>query len=306
MIIKTEKKDGITIYYVDKDYDDDALKKVMNKKLKRNQIKTIIDHDADVYTADEKLLLRFRKNKLNKTKIQDFYDNVIQFAKGPTTNRGSASGSTHKNVKENPKIMTNILGYFDGFSPKQKFIFKQRGKPLPKITVRETRFLQEYPDKFKKAIPLIEEIDHYYEKYIPAQYTLQKRKARQTPFHISNTAFTTVTTNVNYQTTVHTDKGDDAEGFGNLIVIEHGEYTGGETCFPQYGVGVDIRTGDVIYMDVHQPHGNLDIQLKTKDAVRLSIVCYLRKKIWDQTRGKTKKFMVAHNRTLRNIKKSSK
>ena len=152
-------------------------------------------------------------------------------------------------------------------------------------------------------MPLIKDIDKYYEQYVPENYGKQKKKATQTPFHIADTAFTTITTNVNYQTTVHEDKGDDAEGFGNLAVIEHGKYKGGETCFPQYGIGVDIRMYDIIYMDVHQPHANLPIELESKDAKRLSIVCYLRKSIWDQTKGKTKKFMIRHNKTMKNIKK---
>jgi hypothetical protein len=50
MIEKKEKKGNVTIYYVKKDYDDSKLNKVMNKKLKRSDIETIIDHDADVYT----------------------------------------------------------------------------------------------------------------------------------------------------------------------------------------------------------------------------------------------------------------
>ena len=108
---------------------------------------------------------------------------------------------------------------------------------------------------------------------------------------------------MNYQTTVHTDKGDDIEGFGNLAVIEKGKYTGGETCFPQYGLGVDVRTGDILYMDVHQPHGNLPIQLENDTVKRLSIVCYLRKNIWDQTKGKTQKFKEYHTRTLKKITK---
>ncbi len=298
MIIKKEKKGDIIIYYVDKDYNDNKLTNVLNKKLKRNQIKTIIDHDADVYNAEGKLLLRFRKNKLNKNAVDEFYKNVIDFAQTPTNNRGSASGSKSKNVYDNPKIMTNIIGYFDKLSPIQKFNFKKQGIKLPKITVRETRFLKDYPEKFKKLVPLIKEIDKYYEQYIPENYGKQKKKANQTPFHIANTAFTTITTNVNYQTTVHRDTGDDSEGFGNLTVIEEGEYEGGETCFPQYGIGVDVRTYDIIYMDVHQPHGNLPIIPKTKDAKRLSIVCYLRKSIWDQTKGKTKKFMMQHNKKM--------
>jgi hypothetical protein len=300
MIIEEKKKDKVIEYIVDKDYNDDKLDKVLNHKLKPSQIKTIINHDADVYTKEGKLLLRFRKDKLKKENSDAFYENVIKFAENTTQNRGSASGSKNKNIYENPKIKSNILGYFDKLAPGQKFILKNKGIPLPKITVRETRFLIDYPEKYKKLLPMIKEIDKYYEQYIPEPYKKQRRKANQTPFKISGTAFTTVTTNVNYQTTVHRDKGDDIEGFGNLAVIEHGKYKGGETCFPQYGIGVDVRTGDILYMDVHQPHGNLPIKLESPDAKRLSIVCYLRKNIWDQTKGKTQKFKEYHNRTLKN------
>lgn len=301
MIIKKDKKNGINIYTVSKDYDDLKLDKVLNRKLKRSDIKDIITTDADVYTEDNQLLLRFRKDKLNTDNITEFYDNVIDFAVTPTSNRGSASGSKSKNIYDNPKIMTNIIGYFDKLGPKQKAAIRNKGNKAPSITVRETRFTSDYPDKFKKLIPLIKEIDKYYKELVPDKYANQKRKANQTPFRIDNTAFTTVTTNVNYQTTVHTDKGDDEEGFGNLAVIENGKYTGGETCFPQYGIGVDIRTRDILYMNVHEPHGNLPIHLETSDAKRLSIVCYLRRRIWEQTKGKTKKFMIKHNKTLKKL-----
>ena len=69
MIEKKEKQGDVTIYYVEKDYDDTKLVKVMDKMLKRSDIKDIIDDDADVYTTDGKLLLRFRKNKLKKMLI---------------------------------------------------------------------------------------------------------------------------------------------------------------------------------------------------------------------------------------------
>lgn len=306
MIEKKEKNGNVNVYHVKKDYEDSKLDKVLNRKLKRADIKDIIDDDTDVYNEDGKLLLRFRKNKLNKEHVKQFFDNVIKFAVTTTSNRGSASGSKSKNIYDNPKIMTNIIGYFDKLSPIQKLAFKKKGLKLPKLTVRETRFLIEYPENYKKLIPLIKDIDKYYKQYAPEYYDKQKRKANQTPFRIANTAFTTVTTNVNYQTTVHTDKGDDIEGFGNLAVIEHGEYEGGETCFPQYGIGVDVRTGDVLYMDVHQPHGNLPVKLKSNDAKRLSIVCYLRKSIWEQSKGKTKKFMINHNNMMNRITRSSK
>jgi hypothetical protein len=302
MIIEKKQKGNVTIYIVDKDYDNSKLNNILNKKLTRDKIKTFIEHDADIYTKEGKLLLRFRKHKLDKKNVDEFYSNVIKFATNKTNNRGSATGSKKKNIYENPKIMTNILGYFDKLSPKQKYILKQKGKKLS-ITARETRFNMDYPEKFKKLIPLIKEIDKYYEEYIPENYGKQLKKANQTPFRIADTAFTTITTNVNFQTTVHTDKGDDAEGFGNLVVIENGKYKGGETCLPQYGIGVDVRTQDILYMDVHEAHGNLPIILETPDAKRLSIVCYLRHNIWKQTKGKTKKFMINHNRTIKNLRK---
>ena len=110
------------------------------------------------------MLLRFRKNKLQKENSDAFYTNVIKFAENTTQNRGIASGSKSKNIYDNPKVKSNILGYFDKLTPGQKFIFKQKGMPLPKITVRETRFLSNFPDKYKKLLPFIKEIDKYYEE----------------------------------------------------------------------------------------------------------------------------------------------
>jgi len=301
MTIKKEKKGDLTIYHVDKLITDDKMEILKNTNVKPSQIELIINDDADVYTQDGKLLLRFRKNKLTINKVNEFYDNIIKFAQTKTNNRGSTSGSKKKNIWNNPKIMTNIIGYFDTFSPKQKYLLKQQGKQI--LNVRETRFNMDNPEKFKKMVPLIKEIDEYYEKYIPDNYVKQKKKANQTPFKISNTSFTTITTNVNFQTTIHKDKGDDSEGFGNLAVIEKGRYSGGETCLPQYGIAVNVRTGDILYMDVHEWHGNLPIKLIDKNAIRLSIVCYLRYNIWEKTKHKTKKFMIKHNKTIKNLRK---
>lgn len=301
MIDKKEVKNGIAVYTVSPEYDQDKLEKRMNKFLKREDIKTIIDHDADVYTNDGKLLLRFRKKALTNKNVDDFYDNIIAFAKNISTNRGSTTGSKKKNVLENPKVMSNIFGFFDRWSPSHKVIFKKLGK-TPDVTVRECRFNQDYPENYKKTIPLIKEIDEQYSKLTPEQYKLQRKKANQTYFKIPGTSFTTITTNVNFQTTIHTDKGDDEEGFGNLAVIERGKYDGGETCFPQYGLGVNVRTGDILFMDVHQPHANLPIVKETDDAIRLSIVCYLRKNVWLRTKNRTRRFYERHNKTVKNMR----
>jgi len=300
-ILKTETKGNIKIYTVEKEFSDMVMEQKMSKKIKRGQIKTIIDYNADVFTADGRLLLRFRKNTLPKIHIDKFYDSVIKFAHNTTGNRGTASGSKTMNIATNPRVMSNIFGYFDRWTPFQKYMFKKKGK-YPSIDIRECKFNMDFPELYKKAIPLIEDIDELYKKLTPEQYQKQKKKANETHFKIGNSSFTTVTTNVNYQTTTHTDKGDDEDGFGNLAVIERGHYTGGETCFPQYGIGVDVRTGDMLFMDVHQPHANLPIILKDKESKRLSIVCYLRKNVWLRTKGKSKAFYEAHNKSVRSLR----
>lgn len=307
MIIKKEKNGNIMVYTVGEDMTDAQINKRESKKLteKDREKMFIIDHDADVLLENGKLLIRFRKNKLTKEKVDDFWDNVITFARKDTSNRGSTSGSKSRNVRDNPKIKSNIIGYFDTISPSQKFALRNAGIKLD-MQARETSFIRDHPEKYAKMIPLIKEIDHYYEKYAPEYYAKQRKKADETHFKIKGTSFTTITTNVNFQTSLHKDKGDDSDGFGNLAVIERGKYAGAETCFPQFGVGVDCRTGDILFMDVHYWHSNLPMKKLTKDAERLSIVCYLRWRLWTITKGKTLKQMKAHILKIHNASKTRK
>ena len=305
MIIKTETRKGIKTFIVDKSISDSKINTILNSFVKPSHIKNIITGSCDVYTKDGKLLLKFRKDILNDKHVDDFYKNVNDFAHNWSSNRGNTSGVKKgtRNVLDNPHIMTNIFGYFDKWSPRQKFVFnKLKEKPL--IDVRVCKFNMDSPEKYEKTIPLFEQISKLYKKLTPAFFKKQNDKAKQTYFKIGNSAFTTITTNINFRTTVHRDKGDDEEGFGNLVVFEkQGKYTGGETCFPQYGIGVDVREGDFLLMDVHEPHGNLPIKKITKDAERMSIVCYLRKGVWAKTKGKSMAFYNKHVKKLHELRR---
>ena len=305
MIIKTETRKGIKTYIVDKNIPDSKINSILNNFVKPSHIKNIIKESCDVYTKEGKLLLKFRKKILNDKHINNFYDNIKDFAHNWSSNRGNTSGvkKGDRNVLDNPRIMTNIFGYFDKWSPRQKFVFNKL-KDKPVVDVRLCKFNMNSPEKYKKTIPLIEQINKLYKNLTPTFFKKQNDKAKQTHFRIGNTAFTTVTTNINFRTTIHQDKGDDEEGFGNLVVFEkEGKYTGGETCFPQYGIGVDVREGDFLLMDVHEPHGNLPIKKVTKDAERMSIVCYLRKGVWAKTKGKSKAFYKKHTQKLHELRR---
>ena len=284
---------------VEKIISDNKMLQLGNTFVKPSQINLIVNEDVDVYTKDKKLLLRFRKNLISKQKLDDFYDATYNYTVSNTSkNRGSAQGSQTKSVKHNKPIKSAIIGYFDKWAPNHKHYFKQHGIQTP-ISVRETSFNSTYPDKMKKAESLIKEIDKLYKQLLPENYKKQIKKARQTHFKIANTSFTTVTTNINFRTSIHKDKGDDIDGFGNLAVIQRGSYSGGETCLPQYGIGVNVREGDILFMDVHEWHGNLPTKFETPNAVRMSIVCYLRTDIWKKTKGKTKYFKERHLKTIR-------
>ena len=222
---------------------------------------TFITDDADIYKPDGSLLLKFRKGVLNQEHVTKFYDNTKKFVTCKTSNRGSCSNSKVKDIRNNPKIMSNIIGYFDNWSPMHKLKFKQANVSLPKVSVYQTRFTKDYPEQYENIKPLIQNIDELYQEHLPEYYERQYGKAKLTPYTIGDTSFTTITTNVNYQTAPHKDKGDDGEGFGNLTVIEDGSYKGGETYFPEFNIAVDVRQGDLLFMDVHEIHCNLPIEL---------------------------------------------
>ena len=163
--------------YADKLISDKEMPKFFNTFVKHSQIKTVIDEDADVYTKDGKLLLRFRKSKLSTTKISKFYNAVADFTKKNTTkNRGSTTGSKNKHVDHNPAVMSSILGYFDQWGPGHKFSFRKLKMKQP-LEARETAFSATHPEKFKRTFPLIKEIDTQYKQLVPTQYAKQRKKA---------------------------------------------------------------------------------------------------------------------------------
>jgi hypothetical protein len=328
VLLKKEKgAAGVMYYHVGKNMTDAQADRLIGSFVTPKQIDLILDHDANVYDASGGLLLLFRKSRLPAKNTGAFYDSTIRYVMSQnSSNRSYASGHnntrkrtghgkhmgarsrSHLNIAHNPRVNSNIIGFFDKIPIFYSHMLKMRGV-VPKYQVRETAFNIQFPDQYKRTVPLIRDINRLYRSLVPAKYAAQAKKAAQIPVNlkIAGTVFTTATINVNYQTGIHKDKGDDVAGFGNLAVIERGKYTGGETCFPQYGVGVDVRTGDILFMNVHEYHGNLPMKMLTADARRLSIVCYLREKIWSAAHGVSAGAIERHLASLRAvIKKGTK
>jgi len=280
----------------------------------------IIDYDCDVYTNSGKLLLKFRKNvippkytdialkayleaskkkhenrgaaagELDRNKLANYIGTFVNKSKFRTGFYSSVSGKKSKQATSNLS-KSNIIGFFD--VPDRNL--KGKGAPC-----RLTAFNRDNPELWKTGLPFIKKCNEQFKKLIPTNYKIQYDRAQQTPnFVIPGTAFSTITINYSWRTALHQDKGDLKEGFGNLIVIEDpnnkNTYNGSYIGFPQYGVCVDVRTGDFLAMDVHEWHCNTEFKKKTnkifKDGFkdidiknnwhfnRLSMVMYLREKM---------------------------
>ena len=241
---------------------------------------TVLTTDADVYTTEGKLLLKFRKQVIPEPTIKTAVEALGSFILCKSSDRGTA-GASMKGLGSGQKrpVKSNIVGYFDKWTISQKGKFKKEGKKPPE-PCRICRWNRDNPEEWKQVIPLIQRIDNLYKELCPVEHAKQLEAAAKTKYRIQETSFSTVTINHNFRTAGHYDKGDFEKGFGNLIVYEKGEYNGGIIGFPKYDIGVDLRTGDFLAMDVHELHANTPMESKTEEVPeRISFVSYLRKDI---------------------------
>jgi len=186
----------------------------------------LINYDADVYCEETGMLLaKFRKGVIPREMIVTSYD-AFNEAAIPTSNRGISAG----------KNDTGVTGHFrtlkDGTVSKTRVAapvnsgiigFYDRTMRAPYC--RMTAYTAQKFKKFKLCYPIIDFISTQYKDLIPDKWELQNSYIQNTnrDFIIGYIVFTTVTVNKNWQTAVHTDKGDLKDAFGNLAVMRKGK-----------------------------------------------------------------------------------
>lgn len=280
------KKSEGQIYKCKKIISDDDIKKLEGKFFDDKNI-IIFKEDIDIYIEDGKLLLKFRKNKIDNKDCKILFNSkggaalsrrpsATEIKDGDTKYKWIESRKTGKKLyvlTNQNKVHSGIIGYYDSTSNFGHHHYKDN-----EIKCRLTSYTSKHLDKFEECLPVFKKIDDIYKDLVPVFYNVQKNAISKInkDFVIKDTIFTTITINKNFQTALHCDVGDLKDGFGNLVVISDGEYTGGYTMFPQYGVGIDCRNGDFLAMDVHQWHCNSEMK---GDGTRISFVFYLREKM---------------------------
>ena len=251
----------------------------------------ILKEDCNVYTEEGKLLLKFRKNKISKSYCDLLFNNM-KGAAVKTRGRAIAAGIPKEGIYSyvksktsgkmihqlNSKAPSGFVGYYDN---KSFFGYKNITESLS--LCRTTAYTSKYFQRFQACLPAFKRINDIYKSLVPIHYKNQKKAILKIDpeYVIKDTIFTTVTVNKNFRTALHKDSGDYKRGFGNLIVCSEGDYSGGYTLFPQYGIGIDCRNGDFLAMNVHEWHCNSAITAP-KDGpqgTRMSFVFYLREKM---------------------------
>jgi hypothetical protein len=301
---------------------------------------TIYDEDVDVYglahpndvaagKPARKLLAKFRKAVFTPAQVQVGWD-AFRLLAIPSRNRGAAAGPIDtKGVYWSKRKPVDIRGWQAKYMQngvKSKMIVNNvvasgvignyEKTPFLGQPCRLTGYTRRGLKNYLHGIPFLEAIDRQFKALVPDAHKKQLAAVSKKPmYQIGHTAFSTLTVNMNFRTALHKDAGDYGAGFGNLSVIEWGRYHGGETMFPRFGVGFNLRTGDFIAMDVHEWHVNAPIHetkedrafnkslpdIRTRDQKtgvagsqelyqRLSFVCYFREKISECVEKDTKDY----------------
>jgi len=313
MTIKTLKFDRLCT--------DDELKEIEGTYLDDEWVLHEIDTDCDIYdSATDELVCCFRKKRVAPALTALALDTLAPLAVA-SRGRGSAAGPVDPNSKYWAKRkLINTKGHSTGYlksdgTPSKMRVNNQVGsialgffdktkalgvdKPC-RLTYHTAAALE----KYRAGLPFIDELDRWYKKVNPEKHKIQLDRANtHWKYKIRQTAFSTVTVNRTFRTAVHKDKGDFG-GWATLSVVEHGRYRGGLFVLPAFGIGINIRQGDVLVANVHEYHANTPIWTTKEDDEyndalperfkidknvgtlgldqkysRISFVCYLRSKL---------------------------
>ena len=298
---------------------DDECKSLVGQHLGSEYITEYINTSVDIYNTEGELLCKFRKNIIDPKIAEVGWDNYRTLAKASRVRGASAGMIDPNNAYWKKRTLTEINKWSTKYINKDGKISKMKcnnqvasqalgyyeeTKGIKKLPCRLTTFTKMHYDKYKAGLPYINALNYRYKKLNYPKWKQQHNRAKiKKEYRIDNTAFSTITINRNFRTALHKDAGDFG-GWATLSVLERGQYNGGCFMMPKYGIGIDMRHGDVLVADVHQYHCNSEIWTTAKQDkynsslkdifkdnievgtegldkkyTRLSFVCYLREKL---------------------------
>ena len=260
----------------------------------------LVDEDTDAYDAETgALLFKFRKDILPAPQVKAAWG-ALREAASVSFNRGMAAGTVdpdelsktdmigHQVIADEGDVRLRVQKKDGTISntiyakPVRSGIVGYFGRTARNPYCRTTAYTLDNPERFRTAVPLFQSISREFERLVPDRYAAQKAMIDRTSpdFYIPGTVFTTVTVNKNWQTAVHTDRGDLKQGFGVLAAFRAGlPFKGCFFCLPAWRVAIDMDNCDLLFADVHQWHGNTPFHGAQGLYERISLVLYYRENI---------------------------
>jgi hypothetical protein len=186
----------------------------------------------------------------------------------PLMNRERSDGSFgyFRDVPESIRVPgeSNYLGWYD--------------KDLAENSCRPTGWSLARADILEVSRDFERNVHRVYHEELPHHWREQYdfMRAVSPDFKYLNSVYSTMTINRDARFPYHYDMGDFAGGLGNLVILEGGDDEAGVIVMPEIRCAFLVRPGDVLFMDVHQLHGNLPL---TPGVPRLTAVLYARQNI---------------------------
>lgn len=161
-------------------------------------------------------------------------------------------------------VLSGIAGWYDRY---------------PRIPWgRATSYTEKQPEKFAKSYPYLQHLADAFKQMLPWRYGNQMEAASKVDpkFLVPGTPFSTITVNRNFRTAAHYDPANMENGFANICVFSNSDkYRGAYLVFPEIGYAVDIRPGDLLFVNnMAGLHGNTELILDDPTAERISIIAF--------------------------------
>jgi hypothetical protein len=237
------------------------------------------DDDVDVYKPDGSWLLSNRVAVYDPDQYKDLVKLVATMRGGVDGRRGNA---VHRDAKL-PLLCKDgtVSGSRIHHVPKLRslgdaasFRFGYSGRDPLNPYARKTGDWEHYPEVFGEMLELFRTLDSKYREIAPEAHSRQSEAARNSPWTIQDTCFSSVTVNRNWQSALHTDDGN----FGPAVatVLTKGEPKGADLAFLQYFLPVRLRPGNVLVADTRDEfHGNTALYGVLGKTYRISFFAYL-------------------------------
>jgi len=187
--------------------------------------------------------------------------------KSATRFRAIKRDGTLSNTNHAAGVDSGIVGFFD--------------RSVRRPFCRQTSFVIQEAAAWRRFLPYIERADEGLREFMPDRWAAQREYASRTAadWVISQSTFTTVTVNKNFQTATHKDAGDLHAGFGVMSCLRNDKYDGAYLVFPAYRVAVNFAHGCLCLADVHEWHSNTPFTRMRYGYERITLVFYYREKM---------------------------